>query len=121
MDKTAYSRLIIVWHRHKPWHVRSKVLLVLMAIGISVALGYISLYLLHSRVLFFVLMVILGMRLFYLLAKGDWFDLASQLGLKCWHCDYVFNNDAIVEAVMEKNACPKCHHPVYDEPAEKTP
>lgn len=114
MDKTAYSRLIIVWHRHKHWHVRSKTLFVLKILLISATAGYISIFLFNSKYLFILLMIVIALRSFYRIAKGDWYDLASQLGLKCWQCDYVFNSDSIVKRVMERNACPKCDCPVYD-------
>lgn len=115
MDKIAYSRLIIIWHRHKPWHIRSKPLYILKMTAIGAGLGYISLILLGSKTLFFLFMLVLALRLIYRLAKGDWFDLASQLGLKCWHCDTVFIKDFILKDIMEKNSCPKCHHPVYED------
>lgn len=115
MDKVAYSRLIIVWHRHKPLHVRSKILYVFRTVLIAALLGYLALNILHSKVLFCILMITVAMRFFYRMAKGDWFDLASQLGLKCWHCDTVFNRDIVIQDVMDKNACPKCGHPVYED------
>jgi len=115
MDKTAYHRLLIIWHRHKPWHVRNKVFYIFQMTLVVAGLAYISLVMLHSKALLLFLMLVLGLRIFYRLAKGDWFDLASQLGLKCWNCGEVFNRDPVIKEAVEKNACPACGHPVYED------
>lgn len=115
MDKHAYSRLIHEWDKHKKRHVRSKFMVIIGAVALMGACGYFFLVVMHSNMLLLTFVLIITLRCFFLAAKGDRHDLASQLGLQCWNCGNVFDTDSTLKDVMDSNACPRCQHAVYED------
>lgn len=114
MDKVIYSRLSYEWRRNRNDYIRSKLLLTVKALLIALLLAYVCLFVFHARALFVLLIVIGSLRFLYLHARGDYADLAEQLGLKCWHCHFVFNSEALIKQALDNNACPHCQHSVYE-------
>ena len=114
MHKSIFSRLSYEWRRNRNGHVRSKFLLIIQALLLALLLAYVCLSVFHAGWLFVLLLVIGTLRFLYLHAKGDWSDLAEQLGLKCWHCHYIFNNETRIKQVFDSNACPHCQHSIYE-------
>jgi hypothetical protein len=114
MNKKEFTQQMGNWHKHTRSCVKSKSQTLAFSVFIGLLIVYITLFFLSSGLLFFVLIIPLLMRSFYVLARGDWYDLASQLGLKCWQCQTVFHRDKSIQQVLESNICPGCHKAVYD-------
>jgi len=118
MSKPMYVHLMDVRERHKKFHVRNMLLMFACSVMAACVLGCVSLWL-NSPVLFVFLIALLLLRTFYLFAKGDWRDLALQLGLRCQGCGCVYHRDEALAHILQNNQCPGCGQVVYEDQSGK--